>query len=296
MRGIAAAVLSFLWVLPSLSHAEQIRVRVSKTSVYQSDVIKIQLIKKSSTPFSVHFLDRTYDSFRMGKYHTALIGIDYQLKPGTYSLTAVYQIAPNYFVPFPYVIRVKQKFPKLKGGYVAQKRTPSEQQRINEESAEKGQVLKEKSYRRDAIGYFTHSVLPVKVNAPFGEKRCRDRVRGKWTNCRYHLGVDYRAAFDATHSSPVAVAAINSGKVIFVGDHLADGKIIIIDHGNGISSGYLHLSRFLVKKGDWVRRGQKIGVAGKTGATNAIHLHLFVKMDNGKTTVDPEKLLRLLRK
>lgn len=295
MKRTAAAATFFLLGMCSVCDAEQIKVHISKTGVYQSEVIKMQLIKKSSTPFSVHFLDRKYESFQMGKYQTVLVGIDYQLKPGTYSLTGVYQIAPNYFVPFPYVVRVKRKFPKLKGN-VSQKRSASEQQRINEESAQKERVLQGKSYRRGIMSSFTHSVVPVKINAPFGEKRCRDRVKGGWINCRYHLGVDYRAAFDAEHSKPVGVAAINSGKVIFVGDHLADGKIIMLDHGNGISSGYLHLSKFLVKKGDWVRRGQKIGIAGKTGATDAIHLHLSLKMDNGKTTVDPEKFLKLLSK
>ncbi len=294
MRKEAITVLFCLLAICQPCNAEQLRAKINKTILYQSEIIKLQLIKKSSAPFSVHFLNRKYDSFQMGKYQTVLIGIDYQLKPGTYSLTGVYQVGPNYYVPIPYVIRVRQKFPKLK--YIPPKRDELEQRRINEEADQKESVLKEKSYRRERVENFSRPIRPVKINAPFGEKRCRDRVKGKLVNCRYHLGVDYRAAFDEARSQPVAVAAINSGRVTFVGDHLADGKIIILDHGNGISSGYLHLSKFLVKQGDWVRRGQKIGIAGKTGATDAIHLHLFVKMNNGEAVIDPEKFLNFLSK
>jgi len=294
MKRIVSATLFFLFSICSWCGAEQLRVNINKRTVYQSEVLKIQLIKKSSTPFSVHFLNRKHESFQMGKYQTVLIGVDYQLKHGTYSLTGVYQVAPNYYVPIPYVIRVKQKFPKLK--YIPPKRDESEQQRINEEAEQKEKALEEKSPHRSAMEYFVRPIRPIKINAPFGERRCRDRVKGKGINCRYHLGVDYRAAFDEARRKPVAVAAINSGRVVFVGDHLTDGKIIILDHGNGISSGYLHLSKFLVKRGDKVMRGQKIGIAGETGATDAIHLHLFMKMDNGKTMIDPENFLRLLSK
>ena len=104
------------------------------------------------------------------------------------------------------------------------------------------------------------------------------------------MGTDYRAAFDEGRSRPAAIFAINDGRVVLTKDHLINGKLMVLDHGNGITSGYLHLSKFLVKQGQWVRVGQKIGIAGRTGATEAIHLHLFIKMDYGKTAVDPEKI------
>lgn len=273
--------------------AEQIKVTINKKTVYQSEVMKIQVIRKSTAPFSINFLGRKHESFLMGKYQTVLLGVDYQLKPGTYSLTGVFEASKNFYLPIYYKIRVKEKFPKLK--YQPPKRNEEERQRINRESEKTRQVSQEPSRKLVFLNPFVRPVRPVKINASFGEQRCRDRIGRKKFNCRYHLGTDYRAAFDEDHNQPVKISAINKGKVILISDHLMDGKILVIDHGNGISSGYLHLSKFLVKEGDWIKRGQKIGVAGKTGATEAIHLHLFIKMDNGKTLVDPEKFLRLLR-
>lgn len=283
---LSAVILLFPW---QRLFAEQIRITINKKIVYQSEVMKIQLVRKSTAPFSVNFLGRKHTSFLMGKYQTVLLGVDYQLKPGTYSITGVFEALPNFYLPIYYKVRVKEKFPKLK--YYPPKRSEEEQQKINQESEKIHQVSQKPSKKLIYLNPFVQPVKPKKVNSPFGEKRCRDKIGKKKFNCRYHLGTDYRAAFDENHSKPVEISAINKGKVILVDNHLMDGKVIVIDHGNGISSGYLHLSKFLVKEGDWVKAGQKIGIAGKTGATEAIHLHLFIKMDNGETLIDPQKFL-----
>ena len=289
--GWLAMFLISLMVVCNVS-AETIRTTINKRSVFQGDVLKVQLIRKSTAPFMVQFLDRKYSSVLAGKRQTVLIGIDYQLKPGKYNLAGSYEAVPNFYLPFQYVISVKQKFPKLK--YKPPKRLETEQKIINQESGKTHTALQRQVFKLKQLKRFVWPIKPVKINAGFGERRCRDRDRrGRGFNCRYHLGTDYRAAFDKERSQPVAVNAINDGKVILLDNHLMDGKMLVIDHGNGISSGYLHLSKFLVREGDRVRAGQKIAIAGKTGATDAIHLHLFIKMDNGKTTVDPDKFLRM---
>ncbi len=292
-------VFFFLFAGTNFTSAEYIKVALNKKAVYQSEVLKIQLIRKSTETFTVNFLGRKYDSFLMGKCQTALIGIDYQLKPGTYTLAGVYQAGQKFYLPIRYLIRVKEKFPVLK--YNPPQRPEAEQKKINQESEKTHQVSEKPSRKLVSLNPFVWPVKPIKanapkVNSPFGERRCRDRIGKRKFNCRYHLGTDYRAAFDEYHNKPVEICAINKGKVVLSDNQLMDGKIIVIDHGNGISSGYLHLSKFLVKEGDWVRAGQKIAVAGKTGATDAIHLHLFIKMDNGKTLIDPDKFLKMMVK
>ena len=252
----------------------------------------MQMFRKSTAPFTATFQGRNYDSFLMGKRQTVLIGLHYQLKPGTYSVTGSFSALSGRALPFYFRIRVKERFPRLP--YRPPERSPEVQEKIAEEAAKKNSALREGSFRISKLGKFVNPVAPVKVNSKFGERRCERRIKKKGINCRYHLGVDYRAAFDQKRSVPVRISAINSGKVILVADYLMDGKTVIIDHGNGITSGYIHLSKILVREGQWVRAGQKIGIAGKTGATNAIHLHLFIKMDQGKTLVDPEKFLKLL--
>ena len=296
MNRISLGLCAFFFLLAGVNSvsAETIKITLNKKVVYQSEVLKIQLIRKSTEPFFMNFLGRKQDSFLMGKYQTVLIGIDYQLKPGTYSLTGVFQAGPKFYLPIHYKIRVKEKFPKLK--YQPPERPETEQARINQESKKTRQVSQKPSRKLVSLNPFVWPVKPIKVNAKFGERRCRDRIGKRKFNCRYHLGTDYRAAFDRYRSQPVKIFAINKGKVILTDDHLMDGKIAVIDHGNGISSGYLHLSKLLVKEGDWVKAGQKIGIAGKTGATEAVHLHLFIKMDNGKTLIDPDNFLQTMVK
>ena len=288
------SIFAFLFGCVNFASTEYVRISLNKRSVYQSEVLLIQMISKSTAPFTVNFLGKKHDSFLMGKCQTALVGIDYQLRPGTYTLAVIYQVRPKFYLPVRYLIRVKEKFPILK--YSLPKRPKEEQKRIDTESDKIYEVLQKPSKKLIYLNPFILPVKPIKVNAEFGELRCRDRIGKKKFNCRYHLGTDYRAAFDEDHSQPAEISAINKGKVVLISDYLMDGKIIVIDHGNVIPSGYLHLSKFLVKEGDWVRAGQKIAVAGRTGATEAIHLHLFIKMDNGKTLIDPHNFLQIMDK
>jgi len=101
-----------------------------------------------------------------------------------------------------------------------------------------------------------------------------------------HLGVD----LDAIEGTPIY--AINSGKVVLVEKLTVYGDTIIIDHGLGIYSLYLHLSEFKVTEGEMVERGQLIGLVGNTGWSLGSHLHLSVKVDGA--SVDPLKFIETI--
>jgi len=98
-----------------------------------------------------------------------------------------------------------------------------------------------------------------------------------------HLGVD----LDAEQGTPIY--AINNGQVVFAGELTVYGKTIIIDHGLGIYSLYLHLSEFKTSKGLMVERGGIIGLTGNTGWSTGPHLHLSIKAN--KASVDPLKFI-----
>lgn len=85
------------------------------------------------------------------------------------------------------------------------------------------------------------------------------------------------------------VKAVESGTVIFIGDLFFTGNAIYLDHGNGLISLYAHLSKFNVKKGQKVKRGDIIGRVGKTGRVTGAHLHWSVYL-NGNA-VDPSLFL-----
>jgi murein DD-endopeptidase MepM/ murein hydrolase activator NlpD len=111
----------------------------------------------------------------------------------------------------------------------------------------------------------------------------RRYYNGKFAKDYYHRGVDFAGA----QGSPVVAPA--GGRVVLVGrvsqGFRIHGNVIGIDHGQGVTSIFMHLSRIDVKEGDVVTPGQKIGGIGATGASTGPHLHwgLYV---NGKS-VDP---------
>ncbi|MGK0269975.1 MAG: murein DD-endopeptidase MepM/ murein hydrolase activator NlpD [Cocleimonas sp.] len=81
------------------------------------------------------------------------------------------------------------------------------------------------------------------------------------------------------------IKAAESGKVIFVGDLFFTGKVIYLDHGNGLISLYAHLSKSHARLGQQVKRGELIARVGKTGRVTGAHLHWTVYL-NGNA-VDP---------
>ncbi len=99
-----------------------------------------------------------------------------------------------------------------------------------------------------------------------------------------HTGLDFRAGM----GDPVRATA--SGKVVSSGWAGGYGRMVEIDHGNGLSTRYGHLSEIGVKVGDPIRIGQVIGAVGSTGRSTGPHLHYETRIDG--EAVDPQKFLR----
>jgi murein DD-endopeptidase MepM/ murein hydrolase activator NlpD len=89
----------------------------------------------------------------------------------------------------------------------------------------------------------------------------------------FHEGID----FPSESGTPIVAAA--SGKVIAAEVHPQYGKMIEIDHGNGLVTRYAHASALLVKEGDLVVRGQQIARVGTTGRSTGPHLHFEVRLN-----------------
>jgi murein DD-endopeptidase MepM/ murein hydrolase activator NlpD len=99
-----------------------------------------------------------------------------------------------------------------------------------------------------------------------------------------HTGLDFRAAM----GDPVRATA--NGKVSSSGWAGGYGRMVEIDHGNGLSTRYGHLSQINVKVGDLIKIGQVIGEVGSTGRSTGPHLHYETRIDGD--AVDPQKFLR----
>ncbi|HVF39425.1 MAG TPA: M23 family metallopeptidase [Gemmatimonadaceae bacterium] len=98
-----------------------------------------------------------------------------------------------------------------------------------------------------------------------------------------HLGVDFSGGIGAP------VRAANRGVVALVDTFFLAGRVIYIDHGGGVVTGYFHLSKTLVETGDTVERGQEIGLIGATGRVTGPHLHWTARY--GPLTVNPLDLV-----
>ena len=121
---------------------------------------------------------------------------------------------------------------------------------------------------------------PGRVTSRFGTARVLNgEVQSR------HLGTDFAGKVGAP------VRAANAGIVALVADFYLAGMVVYLDHGEGIVTGYFHLSKALVATGDTVTRGQIIGRVGQSGRVTGPHLHWIARY--GRLTVDPMSLLKL---
>lgn len=122
---------------------------------------------------------------------------------------------------------------------------------------------------------WTGAFLPM-VDSTVESRFADDRTytwQGKKVDEETHLG------FDLAKVAHSPIPASNDGKVIWAHDLGIYGNCVVIDHGYGLQSIYGHMSEFLVKPGDVVRKGQIIGKTGSTGLAGGDHLHFSMQLD-----------------
>ncbi len=97
--------------------------------------------------------------------------------------------------------------------------------------------------------------------------------QGKKVDEQTHLG------FDLAKLAHSPVPASNDGRVVFAETLGIYGNCVVVDHGFGLQTVYAHLSEFLVKKGDLVKKGQTLAKTGATGLAGGDHLHFTMLID-----------------
>ena len=138
------------------------------------------------------------------------------------------------------------------------------------------------NFSKDA-GYFwlaVPTVWPVRgwVTSDFGMRR--SPLSG---HRQLHAGIDIAGPTGSPVHAP------GEGGVTFAGRHGGFGKMVIIDHGYGISTVYGHNSEIFVKEGNMVKRGDLLARVGSTGHSTGPHLHYEVLLDG--VPVDPAKYI-----
>lgn len=125
-------------------------------------------------------------------------------------------------------------------------------------------------------------IIPLghELSTPFGTKRILNHK-----TVSVHKGVDIRG------KEGDRVKASNRGRVVFMDELFFGGNTVILDHGLGIYSVYMHLSGFNVNPGDVVSKGEVIGLVGSSGRSSGPHLHFGVRVRD--MSVNPISLIHL---
>jgi murein DD-endopeptidase MepM/ murein hydrolase activator NlpD len=243
-------------------------------------MVKIENVAKVSDVKNVSFDSKSIGVFLYQTTPTALIGIDLQKKPGIYEVLVTLKngsvVKQAITVKEKTIIEKPLGIPEKLGG-----NTAAAQNNIITELAKEKDFISTVVSSKKALWSkkFIYPVTEVVVTSPYGYFR----KTGVYSIA--HKGTDYKAP------TGTPIVAMNSGVVRAVKNSKTYGKTIIIDHGQGLLTFYLHLSKFNVKLGQTVQQGQLIGLSGDTGYSLGSHLHLTVRVNN--ISIDPEKFMAL---
>jgi murein DD-endopeptidase MepM/ murein hydrolase activator NlpD len=210
----------------------------------------------------------------------AIVAVGVNEKPGLRNLV----ITANKKAPFKKAITVEKKdFPitdltitaeQKKEGYTVKKLLRNIK---NNNTVQFNNILKTLTYERHFDKPFINPLDQVKVTGSYGD------IRKNGNSKVQHLGVDLQAAVGTP------IYAINDGKVMFAKSLPDYGNTMIISHGIGSFSLYLHLSKFTFAVGNSVKQGDLIAYSGDSGYVLGPHLHFSLKV--GGVSVDPLKFI-----
>ncbi|MCU1297101.1 MAG: hypothetical protein JWO91_1379 [Acidobacteriaceae bacterium] len=195
-------------------------------------------------------------------------GVSLETKPGTYSLQLNGITARGKDVAFEKRIAIKGAiYPSIAVTVAKQYTEPSPEQlkETAEDKVVKQEIFSRVTAEREWSGNFLPPVN-ARISDVFGtQRKFNGAVQGR------HQGLDFAVP------TGTPVAALNSGTVVLARFMFFEGNCVVIDHGQGLMTLYLHFSELKVKEGDRVERGQVIGLSGGTGRASGPHLHIAVR-------------------
>jgi murein DD-endopeptidase MepM/ murein hydrolase activator NlpD len=213
----------------------------------------------------------------------ALVGIDLDVKPGTYSVAVTAAGATTARATYDLVVKPRLfRTRRLTVNEAFVTPPPSEQERIDRDAALLAGVWNAPAGERLWTAPFVRPV-PQEANSAFGT---RSIFNGKPRNA--HGGADFLSPAGTRIQAP------NAGRIAVARNLYFSGNTVIIDHGLGLFSMLAHLSAIDVHEGDRVTTGQILGRVGATGRVTGPHLHWAVRASGAR--VDPLSLLALLGK
>ncbi len=235
-------------------------------------IVNIPLYKASSPAPQVFFQKKRVLIVKKDNTWTAVIGIPLKTKAGDYSINVKSGVNRS---QFNFKVYDKQ--------YPAQYITLKNKRMVNPIATDLKRIRSERPIINKALNTWTAQAvshlnfkIPVKgrLSSPFGLKRFfNNQAKNP------HSGLDIAAPTGTAIHAPSSATVINTGSYYY------NGNSVFLDHGQGLISGYFHLSKINVTAGQRVTTNTKLGEIGSTGRVTGPHLHWNVYLN--KTKVDP---------
>ena len=240
-------------------------------------------IEPGLTGITVRWSGHQVPFFRSGDRWLAIVGVDLDSRPGEHAVDVTFSYADGRtrLVREPVLVnagnypttelQVEERYVEL---------SAEDQARADREAAETSAIYDTFTEERYWTEPFEVPVRGAKDGRNFGHRRVFNRQPRA-----PHSGADLRA------STGTPIHAANRGRVVLAKELFFSGNAVYIDHGYGLYTTYLHLSKIDVAVGDIVERGQQLGLAGATGRVTGPHLHWGVRLLDSR--VDPFSLVRI---
>lgn len=240
-----------------------LRLEIKPETAKQGQTVEVLLSSQGKLDSSIYieFLGKKVKAFPLesdsgAMKYRALVVAPATQAPGTYKIKCAEIEMPLKIIDAKFGIQ-SMRLPKGKDTFAA---SPGEEEAVNKAKA----TVTDRKYWQ---GKF---LLPSKArtSTAYGLRR---RVNGKLLQDYFHSGLDFAGAMGSE------VLASQSGRVLLArSGWRLHGNTICIDHGQGVLSFYIHLSKILVKEGEIVKAGSKIGAIGSSGRANGPHLHFSI--------------------
>lgn len=270
-------ILLFVIVLLLPAGIYAFEVKIQPQEVAPGDAFYLNVPGTGNAQAYVRFQGRDIDLYLAEDNRLiALVPVDINTKPGDHTLTikngkekqtAAVTVLPHKFKT------IKLTLPE--GKVIL---SPENLKRARREAS----LMKEIWPRYTGKSWAGKFTAPTRteVSTLFGVRRVMNEKRTS-----VHRGMDFRG------KAGTPVRAVNSGKVILNDDLFFGGNTLVIDHGMGLFSVYMHLSKIKVAPGETVSKGQVVGAVGMSGRATGPHLHLSVKLHG--VSINPESLFKL---
>ena len=276
--------LAFIFFGAVYADAEGEDLKIIPAQVIQGEPLMavIEGVKKISEVEKISFDRQSVGVFMYQGKPTVLIGIDLRKKTGDYELSARFFggkiINKIISVSAREKIEMPLGIPEKLGG-----NTKKSQDSLIATLTEENKSLANLRTGKKAFwtDKFIYPLSHITVTDAYGYSR----KTGEYSIA--HKGTDFRA------KEGTPIMAMNRGVVRVARTYRNYGNVIVVDHGLGLMTFYLHLSKIKVNEGELVKRGQLIGLSGQTGYVLSPHLHLSVRISNN--SIDPLKFMELFK-